>query len=408
MNYILDILLIDDQLEEAYDIQKNLLKEGYNPAISLPQDITESYPVEPSIVFCDINLHGDNDDLNQKTILGLLKKIYKKNTPYIFIAWTSHPEKLDRLKNYLEDDPKVFKPIKYLSIDKESFKNEEFTLIALLEDLYKSFPNFITHIMLRHVISKSNYDAIFLLNKLYNLENVDFRKLILSIVSVNIGEQNLSKNEYIGLTTPISYFVKDRIERNIYDQALRTDIITLLNETKPLGNQLNQALKAKINTIMHINTNIQDNITIPGDFVKTKINTIKELLGNKKITKKIILEKILKKGALTSTCQLGLIEISADCDFANCKTMGICKYALAYLCPPEIVKKDKLAECFQSFDIEYNKKLYKLIVDARFLISSNHNDIRSSAKLFSIRESLFKKIRQDVYIQNSRIGTISF
>ena len=88
--------------------------------------------------------------------------------------------------------------------------------------------------------------------------------------------------------------------------------------------------------------------------------------------------------------------------------MGICKYAFAYLCPPESFTKDKLPRYYQSIDIEYNKKIYKLIVDARFIISSNHNDIKSCKKLFNIRESLFKKIRQDIYVQNSRLGTISF
>ena len=56
MNYISDILLIDDQIEEAYDIQKNLLKMGFNPVISKPQEITESFSILLNISSLNVSL----------------------------------------------------------------------------------------------------------------------------------------------------------------------------------------------------------------------------------------------------------------------------------------------------------------------------------------------------------------
>ena len=295
MNYISDILLIDDQIEEAYEIQKNFLKMGFNPVISKPQEITESFSMSPSIIFCDIYLLGTDDDINFKLIKGILKKIYKKNTPYILILWTSHSDKITELENCIRADREIIQPLEITSMDKNNISVIENNLKTLLDRINFEYPDFTVFAIFKYIISKANNDTVDLLNNLYNIKEGKFINLLVSIAEQSIGEKNIKGNEACALSTPISYFIKNSIDKNIYKKELHSDLINIFKNVVHMPkNDLDQKLKAKINTVMHINMNTQDNITIPGDYIKTNISTIRKLLGNKKKTKKILLEKITR------------------------------------------------------------------------------------------------------------------
>ena len=409
MNYISDILLIDDQIEEAYDIQKNLLKLGFNPVISKPQEITESFSMLPSVIFCDINLFGTIDDINFKSIKGILKKIYKKNTPYFFIIWTTHSSKISELEDYLHSDQEIVQPLEILSMNKNDIDSLETELNTLINRFHNDYPDFIIFSIFRDIIFKSSNDVIDFLNDLYSTKDGKFRNLLLSIAEQNYGIQNLCNNENYALATPISYFIKNNIDKNIHNDSLHSELLSLFKNIKAIPKkEIDQKIKSKINTIMHINGNVCKNIIIPGDFFKTTIKTVKELVKDNKLRKEELLLDIIKDLKNKNAVTIGLIEISADCDFANCNTMNIGKFVLAYLCPYDIVKKGTLKQCYQVFDIEYKNKSFVMIVDARFIISVNNKKILTQQKLFNIREGLFKKIRNEIYMHNSRLGTISF
>ena len=409
MNYVSEVLLIDDQIDEAYPLMKQFINNGYNPLFVLPQDITDNMPFIPALVCCDINLLGPDPELNHKTINGILKKIFKEKIPYIFVAWTSHSEKLNELKEYLQNDSELIKPLEYISIDKNEFEQDNSILNIELQRIYDNNPDFTIFSMVKSLISKSKKDSINLLNKLYNIKDTEFRRLLLSIAQLNIGDTVLKNNVGIGLSAPIAYFLKDSVENNVYENSWENDFSKLFNNINPIPSKdLNVTLKASLNSYMHINRQANSDVIMPGDFIEIKIDKIRILLKNNKLKKGEVIEKLIKDGNYKNQCKIGLLEISADCDFSNNKTLGVCKFVFAYLIPAHQAKINNLPECFKRTHIQYNNQTYVLFVDARFLVSIHKTNLNSEKKLFNVRESLIKSFRQHIYSHNNRIGTISF
>ncbi|WP_372519648.1 hypothetical protein [Candidatus Ruminimicrobiellum ovillum] len=409
MDYLSDILIIDDNLEEAYDLAGGFAKNKCVSIILKPEDVNDELNFIPKIICCDIKLTTSGDDVaNYKLILNLLKKIFSKNKgTYLFVAWTRNKNEFDALKKYIEADKEVNQPVSFLSLDKDEFKDQPSKLKIKLNKNLDSKKGLKALLIWNEIIKEANNKT---LNKLFVLSKeteTDLLSLLYYLAKANLGKK-INDNEIVALIKPINYILRDNIDKELIQEETKKFFRNIFKDIKAEGRLL-ETIEVKTNSILHINTNIKHKNVIPGDVVEYSAKKLKRLFAFSKKDENIKNENpvvsLIKKSAIC-----GLLEVTADCDFSNEKTNDISKFVPVYLIP-----KDKCSNNLRNKDyfrntnleIEYNNQFYVFLVDCRYIFSMKSNSLYKN-KLFSIRENLFTSYRQQVYSYNSRIGTISF
>lgn len=409
MNYLTDVLIIDDQLTEANDLQELFVKNGYFPVIVKPEWITNNFSLSPQIVCCDINLlGGNNDEANFKLIQGTLKKIFKQPTTYIFIAWTSHKSKLQALKEHLSADVSLVQPVGFLSMGKNEFRSKPNKLKILINNMLKENIGLKICLIWNSIIRHANNMSLITLTDLSLSTGVELQQLLYDLAAQNFGV-NVPKNETASLIIPINLILKDNVEKNIALSPFSKELSKIFKNMGPTAKKsISEDLKAKVNAIMHISMQNGVNKIVPGDFIKIDASFLRKKLKYPKLNIIDLLGKTIKTSANESQVILGMVEITADCDFSNCKTAGVHKFAFAYLVPLSIFSKaDEYHNKNTNITVEYQSQKYQMIVDCRFILAFKANELKNQ-KLFNIRDGLLTSYRKNIYDHNSRIGTISF
>lgn len=410
MNYFNDTLIIDDQVEEAYELSELFAQGGSYPIILKPEHVSTKLAIVPKLVCCDINLSGTDDDQNFKIIAGLLKRIYTENKKgiYIFIAWTSHKDKLKALKEFIQADAEIYQPLDFIAIGKEDYKNNPQKLERKINSIFKNMLGLKACLMWNSIIREANNETFINLSNLAKDTHIDLLTLLGGLACANLGN-NRRKDETVAITKPLSYILRDNIEKKLIYSDSQKKLDAILKKMPEKSFDLcNEEAKSKTNSILHINSTTRHSKIIPGDVVKISDKELKSLL---KKTPPLELKKELIKGTEnTDNIELGLLEITADCDYSNIKTHNISKFALTYLIPCAKAKKDLNNDYYKHTKIKimYNKEAYYLIVDCRYIFSIIPKKTFVKNRLFSLRENLFTSFRQQIYAYNSRIGAISF
>lgn len=409
MNYLNDTLIIDDQVDEAYELSELFAQGGSYPIILKPEHVSRELAIIPKLVCCDINLSGTDDDQNFKTIAGLLKKIYPENKKgiYIFIAWTSHKNKLKALKRYIQADAEIYQPLDFIAIGKEDYKNDPQKLERKINSILRNMLGLKACLIWNNIIREANNETFINLSNLAKDTKIDLLTLMGGLACVNLGE-NRKNDETIAITKPLSYILRDNIEKKIIysDSQKKLDKILKKMPEKPLDLCYDE-IKSKTNSILHINSTTHHSKIIPGDVIKISDNELKSLL--KKTPPSKLKEDLIKGTENQNSVELGLLEITADCDYSNIKTYNINKFALVYLIPYTKAKSlNKDYYKHTQIKIMYNEEVYYLIIDCRYIFSIIPRKTFVKNRLFSLRENLFTSFRQHIYAYNSRIGTISF
>ncbi|MDY4841984.1 MAG: hypothetical protein SO314_06445 [Alphaproteobacteria bacterium] len=409
MNYFNDTLIIDDQVEEAYELSELFAQRGSNPIILKPEHVSRELAIIPKLVCCDINLNGTDDDQNFKTIAGLLKKIYSENKKgiYIFIAWTSHKNKLKALKKFIQADVEICQPLDFIAMGKEDYKDNPQKLERKINSILKNKLGLKACLIWNSIIREANNETFINLSNLAKDTNIDLLTLFGGLASVNLGE-NRKKDETIAITKPLSYILRDNIEKKLIysDSQKKLDAILQKMPESPLE-LCNDEIKSKTNSILHINSATRHSKIIPGDVIKISDKELKSLLKNTPPSK--LKEDLIKGTENPDNVELALLEITPDCDYSNIKTYNVNKFALTYLIPNSKTKKlDKEYYKHTKIKFMYNGEEYIFIVDCRYIFSIIPKKKLIKDRIFSLRENLFTSFRQYVYTYNSRIGTISF
>ena len=407
MNYLGDILIIDDEVEEAYNLSELFAKMECIPIILKPEHISSDLMMLPKIVCCDINLHGTDDTQNFKTIAGLLKKIYTndKKGLYIFVAWTSHKDKLDALKNYIKADADVHQPLDFLAMGKDEYINNPQKLKTKIDSIFKNNQGLKACLLWNNIIREANDETIASLSNLASKTQVDLLALLDGLANANFGKKKI-KDETTAIIKPISYILRDNIERKLICSPHQKQLKRILKKI-PNNSNLSDIVKSNTNSILHISSNVTHNKMIPGDVIKISDKELKSVFR-----KEVSLElktDIIKKGESVNSIEFALLEITPDCDYSNVKTHNVNKFALTYLIPSG--KESKLDNEYYKrtkIKIIYKEMEYMFVVDCRYIFSiiPKKNFIKN--RIFSLRENLFTSFRQQIYSYNSRIGTISF
>jgi len=379
---------------------------GSIPIILKPEHITENPIIFPKLVCCDINLNGTDDTQNFKTIAGLLKKIYTKERKgiYIFIAWTSHKDKLKALRRHIEADQEIHKPLDFIAIGKDEYTDNPQKLERKIDYIFRKNKGLTACLLWNNIIKEANDETIISLSNLAEKTNVDLLALLDGLAQANLGKKKL-RDEATATIRPINYILRDNIEKKLICSPAQTKLNNILKKN-PKNLALSESGKSNTNFILHISPNINYKKIMPGDVMRIYEKDLKSIF--RKVPEELK-SNLIKRGEDTNNIELGLLEITPDCDYTNVKTHDVNKFALTYLIPSGISGKlDNDYYKRTKIKITYNEAEYIFVVDCRYIISiiPKRNFVKN--RIFSLKENLFTSFRQQVYAYNSRIGTISF
>ena len=410
MAILKNVLIIDDQLDEVGDIQEAFLQNNYIPVVVDPVEANKvSYT--PDIICCDINLSATNKEQNFKTIAGILKKIFKHNKIYIFVAWTNNSDLFSELETYLSADTNIIQPLKYICFSKETFD-----LHCFEEKLGKLY------IENKGLISLYDWNEIVLDsldNLIYNICSIakDNSCSIQNILS-SLGEKTAGKHFLENKTKTICTFLHLLLEDEI-DSTIKflDDASGKFNDIDESSGPTNIPAE-KLNSALLFSKNTSKTLDV-GDFIQIDRNLykkIKPFISSN--TRKDIKDEILKnisglQGFGLSKSIWGVINITADCDYSN-KKQGIDKFVLACIAKYDDVPNEKKVRTntpslimYRFYDKE-TRENKALIIHSKYIFGAYLEDIKNYTKYFNIRKQFLTSIRQQIYSYNSRIGTISF
>lgn len=324
-----------------------------------------------------------------------------------------------------------YDPQKILNFIKEAMKNDQNKAILQLIDWEKKC----------EIATAETIETL-----INNFENTS--QVLYKLLRELGGENALHEPEQI--VNILLLLLKDNLNKIATEKNIR-GIWSDLFENTTDEQKIKISEKAKINTILHIDTSAQSSdIICPGDFFELRDNNVLNYCFFKALnkppkgfyfdkcfdfaitnqdfegkTKKEIKNK--KKIQFFDGFKTGLLEISAGCDFANNKKKANL-YVLSFIAPKieglefarydsEISKNKKVQESILNpLLIELEGELYYLFIDVNYIFSLSSEFIKSKnflgqerlAKLFRLRESYLQHWVQQVANHNSRIGTISF
>ncbi len=409
MAILKNVLIIDDQLSEVGDIREAFLQNNYIPVVV---DHVEANKVSytPDIICCDINLSATSKEQNFKTIAGILKKIFKHNKIYIFVAWTNKSDLFSELETYLSADTDIIQPLKYICFSKETFDLRRFE--EKLGTLYNDNKGLISLYDWNEIVLDS------LDNLIYNICSVakDNSCSIQNILS-SLGEKTAGKHFLENKTKTICTFLHLLLEDEI------DSTIKFLDDASGKFNDIDESSGAtnipteKLNSALLFSKNTSKTLDV-GDFILLDRKCFMKMRhfvekGIRKKIKKDIADNIHGINGLDiDKCAWGIIDITADCDHSN-KKQGIDKFVFACLAKYENVEEKKYKNnlpCLiihRFYDKEDNQNK-ALIINSKYVFGACLDNLRCYTKYFRIRKQILISIRQQIYAYNSRIGTISF
>lgn len=337
------VVVIDDDKDDAFDLikvlsQRNLWVKYYSG------DRNENY--EPitglRIIFLDFVLPGTSgrsSNIVVGNLLSILRKIVsKKNGPFLIFAWTAREDYIQELDERLKKDSKIAQPCYIINMEKNSCKNSAGKIV--IGKLEKKLKEKISELKIYHffmdwerIVFESCNEVIFSFNKLISFENAEeWRKeintVLYQLAQAFSGEDRIKKVNNSSHSTMylLNTILNDSIDKNI-QQYSRNHII------EPEENKISDDAKAILNT--HINLKEVSDRTgdvIPGYLFNFKhwkyfegFKEIYDITENSyyqyqrrfiELNKTRSLEKDEIKN-LTRRCKPCLLEITAECDYAN-------------------------------------------------------------------------------------------
>lgn len=467
-----DIVVIDDNSEDLDAIVSALRQANqfvipflYKNDESSTLDLLRSCAKSEKIIRCiitDINLiEGSTfNPMNAAKYIAdnILEGFITPNSKnYILFVWTSKDtqNEFDEFKNTLNltlEQHGIKKPLNIVQISKNACKSglsyDPQKILRFIKDAMKDNQNKAI-LQLIDWEKKCEIATAETIETLIDFENTSH---VLYKLLQELGGKNALK-EPEQIVNILLLLLKDNLNKIASEKNIRS-IWKDLFENIIDSQEINISEKAKINTILHIDTNVQESdIICPGDFFEIRNNNVlnccffkafdnqpkesyfnkcfdytlnNEIFKNKnKNEKKRI--KSEKKKQFLKNFKTGLLEISASCDFANNKKISNL-YVLSLIAPKieglefarydnQIAQSKKVKESIlDPLLIEFEDKPYYLFIDVNYIFSLNSKFINSKnflgqkrlVKLFRLRESYLQHWIQKIANHNSRIGTISF
>ena len=460
-----DIIVIDDNEHDLNSIVKALRAEKqfvipvhFTDENSSNMDILESYITSNKVIRCvisDINLievstYQPSTAAKHLADNVLSRFLSNESRNYILFVWTSKDteEDFELFKSTLYDTLEqndIKKPLNIIKISKNECKTgteyDSEKIIKVIKDAMFDEKNKAL-LQLIHWEKSCEIATADTVESLLKLKNTSFtlKKLLLELV----GKKNIGL-EPENIINVLLLLLKDNLNKISTDSNTR-EIWKNLFEKIDDNQDLELADKAKINTTLHLDLSTQQTAIIcPGDFFEIcDENVLKYcFLCDKKdelITYYVKNAFDLKKEKMTSqekakynsnrevydqNCReqirkglkLGLLEISAACDFTNNKKISN-MFVLGVLAPKLQAydfNKNVKQSIISPLLLELENNQYYFFIDSSYIFSLNSVFINTKGfdenirfeKKFRLRDIYLQSLIQQIAHHNSRIGIIS-
>lgn len=465
---LMDILVLDDKKEDLESICSALTKDGHFVIPIHNEDSQNTLEICQSIkssgkcirvIITDIQMFKTQGaiDLQDETrkIADLLSAMFKGNNnhQYILLAWTTKEVLFEDFKTTLveiltQNGTKL--PLSIEEIIKDECKDTYLEylpekILCKFYDIIKAKKELAALFDWENKCIKATAETV---NEVLTTE--DSSKTLKLLAKEVVGEGNLC-NCPEAINTALLYILKDKLNKLEIEAETKHAISELFRCTQIVENDLSPAKKAKLNTLLHIETKSNDNIIYPGDFFELIDKTILGYFSDKEnpsILNSIDADTIYELGKrfIHSFCnprkpetftngewkrekkrlldkwsqalRVGLVEISPYCDFAQNKRNNCKRYILTVLIPfDNYFAPPNGASINGNMLISIDGVIYYLSLDAHHIFTLPDDFIKYNNpsteekrfnKLFRVRESMLQSWIQKIANHNSRIGTISF
>jgi hypothetical protein len=349
------------------------------------------------------------------TVIKVLDKLIdKKNGPFLIIAWTKHPECIEKIKEKLKDHHVFILDIKKIdcqeSIDGEMVfsieKIENNMSIALKNigffQIYSLWENLVQDASIKSVNNFSSFCS--------NPSdwNKEMCRIFYSLAKANAGKQ-LNENDKLNIIknafSTFNNAFLDSLENqfNNIEYLLKTEELSVDFSNNPIENG---QTRASINSMLLLSFNEMSEKIEPGSVCRIKprnSKTITDLIDPQFVDYEKISE--LKKSFIPI-----LLEVSPSCDYSQDK-WKLHRQIPGVLWPVDFIVKIvkgkdkeivKNAEyIYKSPAIIFNKKIYKMVFDLRDFSTSNLKTSKKSIekKSFQSLDPPIFRVRHDLLIE---------
>jgi hypothetical protein len=413
------VVVIDDKIEEGLPLVKVLAKNGVPTTYFTGLDKNElpSEPVQDiRLVFLDIVIGQKQSEKNiVSTLRGILKRIIgPENSPYILIAWTSHSELIEKIKNL----PSVCPPLITLNLEKARCKNDEgnYNLDEIESRLKQELEKvgiFHLFILWENIVHKSANQIIKEFTSFYDNDgnwDKNLSNILFHLSSAYAGKQSGTKKRDIiqnGMLTFNGTFI-DSLENTMRGQDYSEINIDFNNRL-----EIPENVCAKINSKLLLIESIDTRPTQPGNVYEIKdkesLKVNVQELFSQEFDKYDRREDFLKKIKYIQ------LEVSPTCDFAQGK-WRLSRLLPGVMWPSEHLlyyskKKKREVELIKRADYIYssplfekNHQTFKMVFDFRFLRTSHLTDLDKIKPSFAIRHQLLVDIQSHLGRHINRPG----
>ena len=407
--------IVDDDYDDAKALIQILSSKGVSVAYysGEPKD----FPISPTggirVLFLDLWLDGATEAKTRmsKLVHVLKELIGKENGPYLIIAWTSHEEDLDDLKETIDVNVSDFmRPIKCLTIEKQKVKIDSMydsgKILNLIEDAIKGYPA-LEFLMSWELFSiDSVRRTTNLLTREKGDSDEDVRCLIQGLAQSEVGDMASGDPS---LAVMSSVFVLNKILLDELDSNASSGRFHLSNISAPCGdtNGMDDTARETFNRKLNIRLSVS-NSSPPGTVFAIDGETVQQARLDSP-------DMHLEKGQ-TCTSTKVLVEVSPFCDYSNGKR-EILRFLPGYLFEsdegsgkPKFKNKGQTGYiyCSDPFRLEGSKRLW-LSLNMRYFFTSDGSILDKLGKpKFTIRETMLIDIQHRLANHISRVGVDSF
>lgn len=432
------IIAVDNDIEELNRIVRTFNKLRIS-CFPVEYNIGDGFDEKFSnirIAFFDINLGalGNPSDADLCNIISsALKEILdKENGPYALIFWSRHANKIDLIKEYIEQREKdnIPSPLIIDKIDKALIVDEEELLTEIKRILSNS-----TLVAMFDYQEKAKKAASRTINSIFSLiprdgdkwgENENFEKnfdLVFSKMAINaLGEELGRRNPDLAVQRALSPILLDNIQKERLSIVWKDKMTSLSNQSDikfPNTFQIEA-----LNTIYHLDDDVstmkkndrgivveikQTSAQFKNVFGKRKSDFIKSYFTYPNIKGKTEDEINVIRQQFIDLCIPIFVEISAGCDYAQQNPRSL-KYLFGIKFPINLSIAKPSNGNYKIFTpfFSLNGERFSMLFNLRYMYGHQINSNILGNILFKLSDDLINQIGNRYANHVSRIGIISY
>ena len=449
------VVVIDDKADEALPLVKVISKDRISVTYftGTKEELPEQSFSDVRLVFLDIMLEGaeGTDDKTKLSIaIGVIKRIiHKDNGPFILAVWTKHKELIEKMEKRLKEEK--YQPI-VTDLQKYEFKDDKtgnynYNFLQIekkIKEKLKNLSVFEIFLLWENMVHRSASSVVNEFSRFVKFNdswNGELKNIFYKLAEAQAGKtldtnssQEVLKN---ALFTFDGIFI-DTLEKNLHSNS---DGMNVSFSESSVGDNI----IGQINSKLLLDTSNLE-VLYPGNVYEIKKdNLLKEIIYDS-----IYPEKLLKEFADMKGVNLDVIldkdkkikkykpefkiffkkirdtikdnsifvqtEVSPLCDFTQHK-MKLSRIVKGFLCPVEVqidgttiqtYKKLKSNAYFLYISpaVEYNEKLYRLVIDFRHFSAKSIAGINENTPIFRLRKDILIDIQTKLSSHINRPGVL--